>query len=364
MKKFYTPSLVLLTLFCLGNRTFSQGTYTAVRSGNWSNPITWDVSGIPSTVCNNCTVTINSGVTVQLDEHVELSGASLLYIGNGGTGATLITIGNSSQTTIGTGYNIVLDTVPGTSMIVFRTSSSTIDGTAAGTYDGIFVGPLPNSIYQKVIGNAPSLFVGNAIYGTSPPKYTTLSGPITLFSGGTLPITLTSFTASLNNNVVNVTWTVDQELNLNHFIVLHSGDGVSWTTAGRVVAQASSANYSFTDPTPYHGLNYYRLQSVDNDGNYKLSEVKLIRAAFIKGLVFGPNPARDHISVTFGTDISANVVVRLINQYGQVLQQKQLTSPVGTTISLPVSSYPQGIYTLHIKGTDGSQSAYTIFIGN
>jgi hypothetical protein len=351
-------------LFCFINQAFSQGTYTAVRSGKWSNPITWDVSGIPSTVCNNCTITINSGLTIQLDQHVELSGASLLYIGNGGTGATQLTIGNSSQTTISAGYNIVLDTVPGTSMIILRTSSSSIDGTAAGTYDGIFVGPLPNSIYQKVIGNAPSLFVGNSIYGTSPPRYTTLSGPVTLFSGGTLPVTLASFNVALNDNVVNITWTIDQQLNLNHFIVLRSGDGVSWTTVGKVAVQASSSNYSFTDLSPYHGLNYYRLQAVDNDGNYNLSEVKLVRAAFNKGLVLGPNPASDHVSLTFGTDISTNVIVRLINQYGQVLQQKQLTNPVGTTISLPVSSYPQGIYTLHVKGTDGSQSAYRIFIAH
>jgi len=363
MKKLY----FLAAIFSIGIVNTGLGQYTAIRSGNWSNPITWDPSGIPSTVCNNCTITINSGVIVQLDQHVELSGSSVLRLGSGGTGETEIVVGSSSQTTIPSGFNIVLDTIPGNSVIILNNSSSEIDATAAGMYDGIFVGPLPNSVYQKVIGNAPSLFIGNNIDGTSSPKYITLSGPLTLFSGGTLPIILSNFNAVLNDNVVDVTWTTEQQSNLSHFVVLRSGDGSTWESISKVAATASSSatvNYSFTDPSPLHGINYYRIQSVDNDGHDMLSEVKLIRGSFIKGLIFGPNPANDHVRITFGTNISSDVSVRLMNLYGQVLQQKQLSNVAGTTVLFQVGNYPQGVYILHIKGTDGSQNTFRVLVAH
>jgi hypothetical protein len=368
MKKLY----FLAAILSIGIVNTGLSQYTAIRSGNWSNPITWDPSGIPSTVCNSCTVTINSGVTVKLDEHVELAGSSFLYIGDGGVGLAEIvidsTIHTSSPTSIATGFNIVLDTVPGNSMIVFRNSSSIIDATLGSTYDGIMVGPLPNSVYQKVIGNKPSLFIGDAPLGSSPPAYgQSLAGPVTLFSGGTLPIILTNFNAVLNDNVVNVTWSATQETNLSHFVVLRSGDGSSWEQISKVAATGSSSatvNYAFTDPSPLQGINYYRVQSVDNDGKSLLSEVKLIRGLFIKGLRFGPNPTKDNLHVTFGSDISSNVILRLLNQYGQVLQQKQLSNVAGTTVLFNLSNIAQGVYTLHIKGSDGSQSTFRVLVAH
>jgi hypothetical protein len=363
MKKFY----FLAAVFCIGILNTGLAQYTAIRSGNWSVATTWDPSGIPSAICNNCTVTISSGATVQLDAHVELTGTSILYIGNGGAGTASIVIGNSSSANIPTGFNIILDTLPGSSMIVLRSPSSNITASAAGTFDGIFSAAGVNGSYRKEVGISPSGFDGNSgVTNSDPPSHgTSISGPATLFSGGTLPITLISFNAVLTDNVVNVTWATDQQVNVNHFVVLRSGDGNSWETIGKVAAvQSSSAanNYAFTDPTPLHGINYYRIQSLDNDGKYKLSEVKLIRGLFIKGLLFGPNPANDHVGITFGNNITSNVTVRLTNLYGQVLQQKQLSNVAGTTVTLQLANYPQGIYILHVKGTDGSQNTFRVLV--
>lgn len=363
MKKIYFLGIIL----SMGFVGTALGQYTATNSGNWSNSITWAPGAPPSSICTNCLITINTGVTVTLDTHVELAGNSVLTIGSGGTGAANITIGssNATATSIPTGYNIVLDYLPGTAKIVLTTSSSEIDGTAAGEFDGIFTGPFPSSIYEKAVGNAPNAFQGSTILDYGPAIYgQTLSGSNTLHSDGILPIELAVFNVALNDNVANLTWSTATEINLSHFVVQRSGDGSTWASIGTVEGKnaASGASYSFVDPSPLHGLNYYRLQSVDLDRNYELSEVRLIRASVIKGLILGPNPANDHISLTFGNDISSNVVVRLIDQYGQVLQQKQLSNAVGTTITLQVSNYPQGIYTLHIKGADGSQNAYRILV--
>ncbi|HLK30401.1 MAG TPA: T9SS type A sorting domain-containing protein [Puia sp.] len=360
MKKLYFLAAVL----SIGFIYKGQAQYTATNSGNWSSPITWAPGAIPAMLCNNCSVTINAGIIVQVDAHTELSGTSILTLRDG---AQLI-VGNSSQSSITSAFNIVMDTLPGNSMINFVTANSKIIATAAGTYDGIFVGPFPNSIYQKVIGNAPSLFQGNNIIGTALPSYgTSLAGPHVLFSGGTLPLLMTNFNATLTDNVVKVTWSTEQESNLNQFVMLRSGDGVTWETIGKIQAKGNSSipvNYSFTDQTPLQGINYYRVKAVDNNLQYKFSEIKLIKGLFIKGIKFGPNPVRDNLHITFGSDISSALTLRLINQYGQVLQQKQISQPAGSTILFSLNNYAQGIYTLHVKAADGSQNSYRIVLNH
>lgn len=362
MKKFYFS----LTLALLGLANIAVAQYTATNSGNWSNPITWAPGAIPPTICNNCTVTINSGVTVQLDAHLELAGSSLLYIGTSPASAATINIGNSSNTTIATGYNIVLDTVPGNSMIIFTNYNSTINAAAAGAYDGILVGPLPNSVYQKVIGNKPSLFIGDNAYGSSPPTYgQSVTGPKTLFSGGTLPITLVNFKASLNNNSVDVSWTTLQEVNADHFDVQRSTDDKSWQTIGTIAAHGNSSiplNYYFTDASPSNGYNYYRLRSFDQSGKYIYSVVAIVRGSASAGVKVFPNPASSYVNISLGNDITANQVIRLTDIYGKVLQEKQVNNAAGTTLSLPVGNYPKGIYLLHVKSADGSQQVYKVFV--
>ncbi|HVM88885.1 MAG TPA: T9SS type A sorting domain-containing protein [Puia sp.] len=359
MKKLYFLATFLFLAFI--NHGFSQ--YTAINSGNWSSPITWAPGAIPSTVCNNCTITINSGVTIQVDAHTELQGASVLTIKDG---AKLI-IGNSSQTSISSGFNIVLDTLPGTSTIVFSTANSKIDATSAGTYDGIFVGPFPNFIFQKVIGNAPSLFILNSVVGTAKPNYGNLfSGPNTLFSGGTLPIILSSFNAQFADDVSKLTWTTDLEINSSKFEILRSGDGVSWKSIGTVAAKGNSTNstdYSFTDPSPLNGVNYYRLKEIDIDQNFKLSDIRFIHGASIKGIRF-INPARNTLQITFGSDVSTNLSLRLLSLNGQVLQEKQLNNAAGETIYMPVNSYANGIYMLHVTGNNGAQIIYKVVVNN
>ncbi|HXB42607.1 MAG TPA: T9SS type A sorting domain-containing protein [Puia sp.] len=363
MKKIY----FLATFLCIGFAGTVFGQYTATNTGNWTSSITWAPGVMPSTVCTNCTITINTGVTVTLDAHVELAGSSILTLGSGGDGAAKIIVGNNNATatTVPTGFNIVLDYLPGSSKIRLTTANSKIDASAAGEFDGIFTGPLPGSVYEKVVGNAPNLFLGSTVLSNSPPVYgQILSGPSTLNANGILPIVVTNFNVALNDNIANLTWSTALEVNFSHFAVQRSGDGRTWVSIGTVEGKnaPSGASYAFIDPSPLHGLNYYRLQAVDLDRNYRLSEVKLIRAAFIKGLRLGPNPANDHLNVTFGEDISSSVIVRLVDQYGHIMQQKQLINAAGTTVSFQIGNYPQGIYTLHIKGADGTQNAYRVLV--
>lgn len=96
----------------------------------------------------------------------------------------------------------------------------------------------------------------------------------------TLPVELTSFSASKSGDGVLLRWTTAQEQNADRFIVERSSDGVSYTGIGNVAASGTTTqerSYSFTDAAPVNGLSYYRLQQVDFDGHREVSKVIPVR---------------------------------------------------------------------------------------
>ncbi len=182
-----------------------------------------------------------------------------------------------------------------------------------------------------------------------------------------MPVTLSQFDASLNSdNTTNITWTTDIEVNSAYFNVLRSTNGVDYTSIGSVTSHGNSAvqnHYQYTDPIPVTGVTYYRLQMVDLDGSSKYSEIKVVRPSAVTSISIFPNPARNFVNVSLGMNISKNLVIRLISQNGQLLQQKTVTNGAGTTISLPVSQYAEGMYLLQLIGSDGTSQSHKIIIG-
>lgn len=85
-----------------------------------------------------------------------------------------------------------------------------------------------------------------------------------------LPVSLTSFNATKIIDGVKLSWSTVSEKNNSHFDILRSSDKENFelittkTGAGNSFARL---DYSYTDPTPANGNNYYKLRQVDLDGN-------------------------------------------------------------------------------------------------
>ncbi|MBS1946978.1 MAG: T9SS type A sorting domain-containing protein [Bacteroidetes bacterium] len=384
MKKLYFLTSIFVCSFILLSPAYSQnysgGIYTAVRNGNWHTPSginVWDVNGEPPSICNNCLITINSGVTVTLNTDIFLQGTSTLNIGSDGSATSKINIpgtnGSAPSPSVAplpiSGKNrIDLEySHPGNVQIHLLYANSILDASNTRRYDGVYLylllgTPNTNGGYGEIKR------MGRNSYPAFPSSTTRIiTGPAsTLTSDGTLPVILTSFNAQLVDNACLLTWTSELEINSSRFEIQRSGDGATWLAIGTVAAKGNSAtstDYSFTDPSPLSGTNYYRLKEIDLDGNFKLSDIRQVRAAFIKGVKL-INPAKSTVQVTFGSDFSSNLSLRLLSLNGKILQQRQVNNPAGTTIYLPVSNYANGIYMLHVIAADGSQKIYKIAIAN
>jgi hypothetical protein len=376
MNRLYTLTIILLSTLFLSRPVTAQ-IYTAVRSGNWDVPSgtnVWDLSGEPPSNCNNCTITIQSGNTITLNTHVNLTGNSQLIIGtNTALGATQLVVSPASGASgFSTGFNVILDNTggSGTSKIVLFDNISSIhvptsSPTTLSTYDGFLS---TNDGYLKVVGNAPAVFKadGSVQFSSDAVKGNTLTGPETLNAPGSLPVVLMVFEATLDGKVTDLHWTTSLESNSDHFAIERSTDaGSHWEVLGTVPAQGNSAlpvAYSYTDADPAAGANEYRLRMVDRDGKYGYSEVRVVRTGMAATVSVYPNPARDYVNITLGEGVSASTNIRLISQSGQLLVEKKVTGGAGTIVSLPVSGYPQGNYLVLVTGADGAQQVSKLMI--
>jgi hypothetical protein len=367
MKSFYILAAALAILLFVND---ASAQYTAVRSGNWSvtsGPTTpWDPSGRPPSNCANCTIIINSNVTLTLDMSVTLTGTSEFRIGNDGSAPAKLIIGNSSGTSFATSYNLILS---GAGLDITNLkllfANSSVDATAAGLRDGVFT---QNGAYVKQVGNRPgTVFNADGSVSSDFPVQggNLLSGVFTLSSAGPLPILLTDFTAQSEKSEVKLDWTTALEENFDHFAVLRLDLSTNtWETIGKITAKGNSTSatdYSFTDENPHAGVNNYRLESVDRDGRTSLSDIKAVTLAAIEARVF-PNPASDFVNVNISSAAVGTQTVRLFNQGGQLLVEKKVDNGSGTIVSLPVTNYPQGNYVIIVTGADGSRQVSKLFI--
>jgi hypothetical protein len=161
-----------------------------------------------------------------------------------------------------------------------------------------------------------------------------------------LPVTLLDFNAILQGADVRTTWSITDEINVKDYVVEHSTNGTSFRAVGALNATNGQGvkNYTFVHPNAPEGKNFYRLIITDKDGSSKLSPVRLITIG--KGLTVNvyPNPVKDKLTVSLNSSISKPAGLKVINAFGQVLYQQQLS---GTT-QIDMSRYAAGMYVVQI----------------
>lgn len=84
-------------------------------------------------------------------------------------------------------------------------------------------------------------------------------------------VNLASYTATLtdSNKEVTVAWTTSLERDNQNFLVQRSTDSVTFTNLASITPTApygGGASYSYTDVSPVAGTDYYRLVSIDSNG--------------------------------------------------------------------------------------------------
>jgi hypothetical protein len=160
-----------------------------------------------------------------------------------------------------------------------------------------------------------------------------------------LPVSLSSFNATVEKNNVKLSWHTTSEPNNKYFELQHSIDGNNFTAIATLPAKGTvgiSSDYSFIHIKPMKGINYYRLKQVDNDGGFKYSDVIMAKTNFGNLISLYPNPVKETLVIQ--SAVSENAV--LVNESGQFLQKIKLA--IGTN-KIPISTLKNGVYFIRLN---------------
>jgi len=367
----------------MGSNMLNPNSGTTSFSG-----VTFSVSGTgyinantPVTITNSTFTFSNTSYFYNNGGQLDISGSTLKFNDNSYffANAGPVNLKNKSYIIIGDGTltSKAYIKMNGPALNVYDNSSAVILNNYNnyyynyGSYNSIsnntsYATAYPNAASSLNCGgvgqNACANWGNPVVYGPATLSSTGVSGTAT-----TLPVVLTDFSALLtSNNEVALSWNTQEEMNSSYFEIERSIDGITWENVATIRAKGNSAtvsNYSYTDITAVNGVAYYRLKMVDLDGQYMYSEVKVVRSTLVKGISFFPNPARDYVNVSLSQS-SSDVTVQLINQAGQVLQERKASAGNATTVTMQVNQYAQGMYILRVVSTDGTQQSSKLVIAH
>jgi hypothetical protein len=174
---------------------------------------------------------------------------------------------------------------------------------------------------------------------------------------GTLPVSLTSYSISVRNNLqVQLDWKTISEQNNDYFTILKSLDGKVFENIGQIKGFSSSnvlRTYSFIDKKPTTGVSYYKLMQYDFNGKETELGVKTTSLNLNdESLTIYPNPASDYIKINAGSNkFTGAVSVKLYDLKGKLLIDKVFDA-VFNDIQLPISNVTSGTYFIIVNNNN------------
>jgi len=177
-----------------------------------------------------------------------------------------------------------------------------------------------------------------------------------------LPVLLSSFNAVKQNKEVLVQWATVNESNINRYEVEVARSNTAFNTRQFEVLQkqparnATQSSYSYIDNEANKtGARYYRLKIVDNFGEVRYSEVKVVVFDSRSNWLVYPNPVRNVLQVVAQANAGNKIEVQLINTLGQVLISRTVNAsgfPDKVQINVADMRLSAGVYVVKISSGD------------
>jgi hypothetical protein len=178
-----------------------------------------------------------------------------------------------------------------------------------------------------------------------------------------LPVTFVDVKAIKQKEQINVTWKVENEINIREYAVEKSANGVNFAKVRTVLASGLN-EYAHIDESPFAGNNFYRIRSVGITGEISYSKIVKVSYEAEPMISIYPNPIKSDrkATISFKNVIAGNYTLRLTNNLGQVLMRKAIQHDgVRTQYDFTLSkSILNGSYTLEIIGQDNKKTSLKI----
>ncbi|GAB3840494.1 glycoside hydrolase family 44 protein [Hymenobacter jeollabukensis] len=166
-------------------------------------------------------------------------------------------------------------------LVVINKASQAVTGNFALTSGATY---LASRVWSLVQGS-PALASRAAVNGLSGNQFSyslpaMSASVIELRTATALPVELLGFDAAADATGAQLRWSTASENNAAHFVVERRAEqDTTFRELGRVAATNGNHlhRYAYHDDTPQPGLNYYRLQLVDQDQTRRAAPVRTVR---------------------------------------------------------------------------------------
>ncbi len=181
------------------------------------------------------------------------------------------------------------------------------------------------------------------------------------YSFGQLPASLSAFEAkAIGDKEALIQWATLDETNTSHFILEKKVGNGDFAELARIDAHShgkAGSDYAFTDASFMGENNYYRLKSVNLNGDVVFSDAIEVNFHFSTAdlIISYPNPTTDFLHLKSTALLEDDYYFQLNDISGNVLQRKMLNKG-DLDLLIDLRDYPAGVFLLKIEGPYGLQS--------
>lgn len=225
--------------------------------------------------------------------------------------------------------------------------------------------PSTTTIYFRIVPYGGSTSDFNFVYFTAPTNISSSSGgnanSFAVTGPITLPVKLSSFTSSIQNQAALLKWSTESEVNFDYFAIEKRSKNTDFVEIARVAAKGGKSNYDFTDRDISFETSYYRLKMVDKDGTFEYSDIidETLPSSAQK-LSIWPNPVVNQTASVKFKELSAKASLKVVDISGKTVYSLALKE--GDQIAnLDLSKLIKGQYVLLLE-SEGVKLDYLKFL--
>jgi hypothetical protein len=161
--------------------------------------------------------------------------------------------------------------------------------------------------------------------------------------GFILPLQFSEVTATVNQQGVDIAWSLLNDEDGNRFGVERSHDGIKFSEVGSVAGNTSQS-YHFSDADNVFSKSFYRIKLTRRNGHMLYSNMIMVNKVAGIEIVVYPNPASEAIVVA---GLKEQGILSIFNASGQRVMQKVFNT---NSMSIDVSGLRGGIYFIEVTG--------------
>jgi len=163
---------------------------------------------------------------------------------------------------------------------------------------------------------------------------------------------LLTFEAKKVDHEGQLDWWMYKDEYVNRYEVEVSLDDKNYEIFKTVTARQLStpSHYEIWDRKPTHGVNFYRLKVVQNDGAFSYSYPRRLNFDIdFEDIYVYPNPTSDRIYLTMRDFAGQAGSVEIFNSYGQRIINRDYVAFPMIPVKFDMNQKPGGVYTMVVK---------------